>query len=145
MFTHFLIPTDGSPLSEAAARQGVQLAKSLNAEVTAFHVVPKFHVLTYKVEMVEDTKEAFEKDSRAHAEQYVTRVAEEARKAGVTCRTDFAVSDHPYEAIIAAAAGKGCDLIVMASHGRKGVQALLLGSETQKVLTHSRIPVLVLR
>jgi nucleotide-binding universal stress UspA family protein len=145
MFKHVLIPTDGSPLSEKAALQGVHLAKSLNAAVTAFHAAPKFHVVTYKTEMLEDTKQLYEQDSRAHAEKYVGVIENAAREAGVSCKTSFATSDHPYEAIIAASEANGCDLVVMASHGRKGVQALLLGSETQKVLTHSRIPVLVLR
>ena len=145
MFKHVLLPTDGSKLSDDAARMGVQLAKTVNAKVTVFHVMPEFHVFTYKTEMLEDTKKEFAKDSKAHASQYLSVIETAAKAAGVTCDVASAAHDHPYEAIIKVAKQRGCDLIVMASHGRKGMQAVLLGSETQKVLTHSHIPVLVCR
>jgi nucleotide-binding universal stress UspA family protein len=145
MFKHILLPTDGSRLSDDAIRMGVQLAKVVNAKVTGFHVMPEFHVFTYKTEMLEDTKDEFARDSKAHAAQYLNVVQSAADVAGVPCDIASAIHDHPYEAIINAAQEHGCDLIVMASHGRKGVQAVLLGSETQKVLTHSHIPVLVCR
>lgn len=145
MFKHLLLPTDGSQLSEAAIHKGVQFAKSINAKVTGFYVLPEFHLFTYRTEMLEDTKEQFARDSRAHAEQFLAVIEKAAKAAGVACDTAFATSDHPHEAIIQAAAEKGCDLIVMASHGRKGVQGILLGSETHKVLTHSTLPVLVYR
>ena len=145
MFKHVLLPTDGSKLSDDAARTGVQLAKTVNAKVTGFHVMPEFHVFTYKTEMLEDTKNEFAMDSKAHAAQYLSVIESAAKPAGVTCDIASATHDHPYEAIIRVAKQRGCDLIVMASHGRKGVQAVLLGSETQKVLTHSHIPVLVCR
>jgi nucleotide-binding universal stress UspA family protein len=132
MFKHLLLPTDGSKLSDDAIRMGVQLAKTVNAKVTGFYVMPEFHIFTYKTEMLEDTKGEFAKDSQAHAAQYLSVIETAAKAAGVTC-------------VIGAAKQRGCDLIVMASHGRKGVQAVLLGSETQKVLTHSHIPVLVCR
>ena len=145
MFKHILLPTDGSKLSDDAIRMGVQLAKTVNAKVTGFCVMPEFHVFTYKTEMLEDTKREFAKDSKAHAVQYLSVIETAAKAAGLTCDIASATHDHPYEAIIRAAKQRGCDLIVMASHGRKGVQAVLLGSETQKVLTHSHIPVLVCR
>jgi nucleotide-binding universal stress UspA family protein len=145
MFKHVLLPTDGSKLSEDAIRIGVQLAKTVNAKVTGIYVMPEFHVFTYKTEMVEDTKEEFAKDSKAHAAQYLNVIETAAKAAGVTCDIASTTHDHPYRAIIEAAKRRGCDLIVMASHGRKGVQGVLLGSETQKVLTHSDIPVLVCR
>jgi nucleotide-binding universal stress UspA family protein len=145
MFKHILLPTDGSRLSEIAVQRGLELAKSMNAKVTGFHVIPEFHVFTYRTEMLEDTRAEFAKDSRVHAEKYLAVIQKAAREAGVTCDTAYVTSDHPYEAIIKAAEERGCDLITMASHGRKGVQGLLLGSETYKVLTHSRIPVLVCR
>lgn len=109
------------------------------------YVIPKFHVFTYRTEMVEDTKDKFSRDSRAHAQKYLAVIEEAARKAGVPCETTDVTSDDPYEAIIDAAEKKGCDLIAMASHGRKGLKGVLLGSETHKVLIHSRIPVLVYR
>ncbi len=145
MFKHILLATDGSKLSDHAIRMGVQLAKAVNAKVTGFHVMPEFHVFTYKTEMLEDTKREFAEDSKAHAAQYLSVVETAAKTAGVTCDVASVTHDHPYEAIIKVAKQRGCDLIVMASHGRKGVQAVLLGSETQKVLTHSHIPVLVCR
>jgi len=145
MFRHLLLPTDGSQLSEAAIHAGVELAKSIDAKVTGFYAMPKFHMLTYQTEMLTDTKEQFAKDCKAHAERFLAVIVQAAKEAGVPCETALQASDHPYEAIIAAAKEKGCDLIVMASHGRSGVQAFLLGSETQKVLTHSSIPVLVSR
>jgi nucleotide-binding universal stress UspA family protein len=95
--------------------------------------------------MLEDTQQQYAQDSIAHAKQYLDVIEAAAQKAGVPCGTSYIASDHPHEAIIAAAEEKGCDLIAMASHGRKGVNALLLGSETQKVLTRTRIPVLVYR
>jgi nucleotide-binding universal stress UspA family protein len=145
MFKHVLVPTDGSKLSEDAIRMGVQLAKTINAKVTGFHVMPEFHVFTYKTEMLEDTKVEFTKHSNAHAAQYLSVVETAAKAAGVPFEVASAIHDHPYEAIIGVAKERGCDLIVMASHGRRGVQAVLLGSETQKVLTHSHVPVLVCR
>ena len=143
MFKNILLPTDGSPLSEAAIRKGVQFAKSINAKVTGFYALPEFHIVTYRTDMLEDTGESFAKDSRAQAEKYLGVIEKLAKEAGVACETVRATSDHPYEAIIKAAQDKGCDLIMMASHGRRGVRGLLLGSETQKVLTHAKLPVMV--
>lgn len=107
--------------------------------------MPPFHVFTYRTAMLEDTVEEFAKDSRAHADQYLAVIEKAAKAAVVTCDTGFATSDYPYEANIKVAEERSCDLVMMASHGRRGVQGLLLGSETQKLLTRSRIPVLVYR
>jgi nucleotide-binding universal stress UspA family protein len=95
--------------------------------------------------VMEDTKQEYEARGKAQADQYLTVVEKAAGNAGVAFDLAYVMSDHPYAAIIEAAEQKGCDLIVMASHGRRGVKAILLGSETHKVLTHSRIPVLVYR
>ena len=143
MFKHILLPTDGSSLSEAAIRKGIQFSKSIGARVTGFYAMPEFHVFTYKTEMLEDTKEQFARDSKAHAKKYLDVIEKAANDAGVVCDTVLATSDEPYEAIIQTAQDQGCDLIMMASHGRRGVRALLLGSETHKVLTHTKLPVLV--
>ena len=145
MFKHLLLPTDGSQMATAAIQQAVQFAKGINAKVTGIYVMPEFQTFTFKTEMLSDTKEAFERDCRAHAEQYLAVIKTAASAAGVACDTAVATSEHPYEAIIQAAEANGCDLIAMASHGRKGLQGVLLGSETQKVLTHSILPVLVYR
>jgi nucleotide-binding universal stress UspA family protein len=145
MFKHILLPSDGSELSEATIQKGIQLAKSINAKVTGFHVILPFHVFSLQTEMLEDTKEQYERQSKVQAEQFLSVIKKAAEKAGVNCDTDYVTSNHPYEMIIQAAEKKGCDLIMMASHGRRGAQGLLIGSETQKVLTHTKIPVLVFR
>jgi nucleotide-binding universal stress UspA family protein len=145
MFKHILLPTDGSERSEAAIQKGIQFAKSINAKVTGFHVILPFHVFTTQSKMLEDTQEQYERESKAQAEQFLGVIKKAAEKAGVSCDTDYVTSDDPYKMIISAAEKRGCDLIMMASHGRRGVQGLLIGSETQKVLTHSKIPVLVFR
>ena len=145
MFKHLLLPTDGSEASQATLLKGVRLAKEFNARITGISVVPEFHVLTFNTTMIEDTKDVLIAESRSQAHKYMTLLKKAADEEGVPCETEFVLSDHPYEAIIHASESKGCDLIMMASHGRRGVQALLIGSETQKVLTHSKIPVLVYR
>jgi len=145
VFKHILLPTDGSQLSELAIRRGMEFAKSVNARVTGLCVIPAFHVFTYKTEMLEDTEAEYAKDSSAHAAKNLATVTNAAKAAGVQCDTSSVISDRPYEAIIKAAEDKGCDLIMMASHGRSGMSGVLLGSETQKVLTHTGIPVLVYR
>ena len=145
MFKHLLVPTDGSEESETAIRKSIELAKSIRATVTGIHVLPTFHVFTHRTEMLEDTRELFEKDSRIHAAKFLASIERAAQEAGVPCNTVSVMSDQPYEAIIKTAAEQGCDLIAMASHGRKGVKGFLLGSETQKVLVHTQIPVMVFR
>ena len=145
MFKHILLPTDGSVLSTGAVLKGVQIAKTLGARVTGLHVSPRFHILTYRTDMLEDTRAEYERDCREHAERHLAFVAKTAGESGVACETLHATSDDVYQAIIDTARQQQCDLIAMASHGRRGAGALLLGSETNRVLTHSAIPVLVLR
>ncbi|MGF6597164.1 nucleotide-binding universal stress UspA family protein [Paraburkholderia sp. GAS448] len=145
MFKHLLVPTDGSALSDAAIQMAVTLARESGAKVTALHVIPEFHVLAYGTEMLADTEDRFIQVTRQHAENYLAVVTKAATQAGVECDTVARNHAHPYEAIISVAEQRDCDLIVMASHGRGGMRAMLLGSETQKVLTHSAIPVLVVR
>jgi nucleotide-binding universal stress UspA family protein len=145
MYKHILIPTDGSALSEAAVRQGIALARSLGAKTTVITVTPFFHTFAFDPGMITDTPEEYQRECEAFAAKTLG-VAEAAVKAtGVPFRGLHAVHDNPYAAIIEAAQNNQCDLIFMASHGRKGVSALILGSETTKVLTHSKIPVLVCR
>lgn len=145
MFKHILIPSDGSPTSEIAVKKGIAFARETGARVTGVYVMPEFHVVAIDPLMVIDTREEYIKDCEARARKIVAAIEVEAREQGVPCQTVFLTSDHPHEAIIETARGKECDLICMASHGHKGVKGLLLGSETQKVLTHSQIPVLVYR
>ena len=145
MFKHILLPTDGSKLSEKSVKQGVKIAKAINARITALHVVPEFHVFTYQAEMLESSRADYESDAAARAKSYLDFVKKVASGSDVKCDTVHVSSDQPFKEIIATAQKKGCDLILMASHGRRGIEGFLLGSETQKVLTHSRVPVLVYR
>jgi nucleotide-binding universal stress UspA family protein len=145
MFKHLLVPTDGSALSEAAIQMTITLAVESGAKITGLHVIPEFHVLAYGTEMIADNEDRIIQTARQRADDYLGIVKKAAAQAGVECNTVSTSRAHPYEAIISVAAEQNCDLIVMASHGRSGMRALLLGSETQKVLTHSQIPVLVVR
>ena len=147
MYTHILLPTDGSELSKMALREGVDLAKALGARVTAITVTAPFHVLSYSYSppMPTDTPEQYEKNMAALATQYLDEAKKIAALAGVTCNVVHAEHQHPYQAIIDTAQNRGCDAILMASHGRRGMSAIVLGSETLKVLTHSIIPVIVYR
>jgi nucleotide-binding universal stress UspA family protein len=145
MFKHILLPTDGSELSTAAIQQGIRLAKIIGAEVTALCVMPQQHPFYYETEIPLEALEQAAQRYREQADMFLAAVEKAAKEAGVPCASVYEVHDSPYEAIIRTAEKKGCDLIMMASHGRRGVKALLIGSETQKVLTHSKIPVLVYR
>jgi nucleotide-binding universal stress UspA family protein len=146
MFKHILIPTDGSELSEKAVKAGIDFAKSIGAKVTGFRAVDLYPWM-YGDYVPFDV---FSPEQRAEQEiAFSTRilkvVTDYAKTAGVTCKVYHAESIVPYEGIIKAAEDEGCDLIFMASHGRRGLAGLLLGSETVKVLTHCKIPVLVYR
>ena len=145
MYKHILIPTDGSELSDKAVKQGLALAKSVGAKVTAITVSETFHTFAIDPEMLTDTEEQYKIDCEARAEKYLSIAKNAATAAGVPYEGMHVMHDHPYEAIINAAKDKGCDLIFMASHGRRGMSAIVLGSETVKVLTHSKIPTLVCR
>ena len=126
-------------------KAGIKFAKETRAQVTGLHVCPEFHVLTYQVEMLEESKDKFSELRARRAIKYLAEIESEAKEAHVTCDTVSVVSDRPYEEIVKSALQKRCDLIIMASHGRRGVKGILLGSETQKVLAHSTVPVLVYR
>ncbi len=145
MYSNILIATDGSELAGKAVQHGIALAKRIGAKATGLTVVPPFHILTTDTRMIEDTPAAYQARMQKNAEQTLATVARAAQAAGVACETLQVEHEHPYRAIIDIAELKGCDLIVMASHGRHGVSALVLGSETVKVLTHCKIPVLVHR
>lgn len=145
MFRHVLLPTDGSQLSEIAIREGIRFAKESNARVTGVSVTPEYHHLAVDAALPQETEEVYRAASQARAKKHLAVLLKAASEVGVPCDGEIATSDHPYEAIIRTAERKGCDLILMASHGRRGIKGLLLGSETQKVLTHSKIPVLVYR
>jgi nucleotide-binding universal stress UspA family protein len=143
MYTNILIPTDGSELADNAVQHGIALAKRIGARVTVLTVLPPFRTITTDPQMIEDTPAQYKVRMQKHAEKILGGVATQA--AGVACETIQVEHEHPYQAIIETADSKGCDLIVMASHGRHGISAIVLGSETVKVLTHCKIPVLVHR
>jgi nucleotide-binding universal stress UspA family protein len=145
VYRHILIPTDGSPLSEQAIRHGVAFAKQVGARVTVVTVSETYHTFTLDPLMVADTAETYERDCEMRAARYLKPAQDAAYDAGVSYHGVHVFADHPWEAIIDTAGKVGCDLIVMASHGRKGMSAVLLGSETVKVLTHCLVPVLVCR
>src|SRR5262245_21539031 len=143
MFKHILVPTDGSRLSEVAVRKAIEMAKESNAKLTAIHVGTPFHVLALDSAALTDTRDDYERRMRQRGGEILADVEKAATQSGVRCAGRFEVNEQPYEAIIRAAEENGCDLVLMASPGRRGVKGLLLGSETHKVLTHSSIPVLV--
>ena len=147
MFKHILIPTDGSELSRATASRAVSFAKEAGARVTVFYAKPEYPIAYFGEGALIDptTPEKFAELADQQATEYLADVQRQCAEAGVECNTVSATSDIPYEAIIEAADKSGCDLIFMASHGRRGISGLLLGSETNKVLTHSKVPVLVYR
>jgi len=145
MFKHILLPTDGSPLSEAAMRKGIQFAKTINARVTGFCVAPELRHFGFDADIGPEFRKQAAAAIQAKVAKNLLAIEKAAKEAGVPCDTFCEISDHPYEMIVKVAEKRGCDLIMMASHGRRGVRGLLVGSETQKVLTHSKIPVLVYR
>ncbi|NML59578.1 universal stress protein [Massilia sp. RP-1-19] len=145
MFKHILLPTDGSDSSDVAIQSAVQLARETGATITGLHVVPPFHTFTYRADMLEDTEEQYDKESEVQARKVLMKIEQQAQAGGVPFDTVVIRSDDVYDAIIATANHRHCDLIAMASHGRRGMRGLLLGSVTQKVLTHSELPVLVYR
>jgi nucleotide-binding universal stress UspA family protein len=145
VYRHILIPTDGSQLSQNAIAHGADLAKSISAKVTILTVSTPFHTFAVEPEMVTDTSEQYTKHMANRAAKYLNSAKAAAAAAGVNCDTLHVEHDHPYQAIIDTAARESCDLIVMASHGRRGLSAIMLGSETLKVLTHGAVPVLVVQ
>ena len=147
MYKHVLLPTDGSELSEASVRAGITLAQHLGSNVTALFVMPdNNNVVFYRADaLIANSSAEFDREMNKQADQVLAFVEELAQQAGVAYELKRTVHASPYKAIIEQAQDSGCDLICMASHGRKGLSGLLLGSETQRVLTHSAIPVLVHR
>ena len=147
MYKHILIPSDGTELSDKAIEAGVEFARESKAKVTGFTAVPEYQVPTEDEMMARRgvSLAQYEQDARLKAQRTLQRIIDRASAAGVEYEADYALSDRPYEAIIRAAQKHRCDLIFMASHGRRGISALIHGSQTRDVLTHSTIPTLVYR
>ncbi|MEM5428786.1 universal stress protein [Cupriavidus oxalaticus] len=143
MFKHMLVAVDGSTLSDTAYRKAIELARTLQASITAMQVVAHYDVMRLQTAMLQETRARYMEEAYRQAEEYLASIAKEAAAAGVTCNTACVTGDHIFQVILDEAEARKCDLIVMASHGRRGLQALLIGSETQRVLTHTKLPVLV--
>lgn len=147
MFSHILVPTDGSELSEETVAKAVEYAKKTDARITFFYAQADHRVESYGETILVDrgAPETFRKKAEARAQEVLAKCEATATAAGVTADCMAVPTNAVFEGIIDTATKSGCDLIFMASHGRRGISALLLGSETHKVLTHSKIPVLVYR
>ena len=145
MFTHILLPTDGSELSLHAIDTRIALAAKIGAKVYAFHVIPPLPAVRYFADMLQMPEATYTSSAEHRAQGYLASVRERADAAGVPCDTGYAIDRRPYCAIAGAAAKQHCDLIVMATHGWRCFDRLLLGSETHKVILNVNVPVLVVR
>lgn len=145
MYKHILIPTDGSPQSRKAIREGIALAKTLGARVTGFYSPEQYEVLAYGEYFPPNliSKSEWAKRSKQTAEKYLAPLEKAAKAADVAYQGYYKESIAPWQAIVDAAQKKKCDLIFMASHGRTGLPGIVLGSQAAKVLSHSTMPVLV--
>jgi nucleotide-binding universal stress UspA family protein len=147
LYKHILVATDGSKLSAKAVAHAIDLAQALGAKLSAFYASPDYPMPAYADGVVYEpvSRKEYAALAKKEADKILNAVALKAESAGLEFNAAQAISPAPWEAILAAAKKHKCDAIVMASHGRRGVSALLLGSETQRVLTHSKLPVIVVR
>lgn len=148
MFRKILVPTDGSRLAAKGVKSGVRLAKALGAKVVGGYVIAPYSPPVYgeaAMYVPGATPQDYKKVTEKQAKKALAAVAIEAEAAGVACETQFVIDAPPWQGILKIARARKCDAIVMASHGRGGIGGLLLGSETNGVLAHSKIPVLVCR
>ena len=148
MYKNILVPIDGSTRSDKAAKEAAGLARAVGAKLTLFHCAADYPAPVYAESAIltaQITSGQYRKETVRVAEAVLAKAAAKLASSGLTVDTMHAVNALPYDAIVDAAAKKKCDLIVMASHGRRGLSGFLLGSETQKVLTHCKVPVLVVR
>ena len=145
MYKSILVPIDGSRLSAFAIDEALALASSLRARVTFVTAIEPFFMFAFAPEQIADAQQLYEQQARQAAEQLLSEAEAKASETGVVCDTVVASAGDPHDAILETARDLDCDLIAMASHGRRGVKAVVLGSVTAKVLTHSEIPVLVYR
>lgn len=147
MYKNLLVATDGSKLSGKAVAHAIALAKAVGAKLTAFYAAPDYPMPAYADGVVYEpvSRKEYAKLAAQDADKILEDVAGKAAAAGVECKTAYSIAAAPWEAILDGAKKNKCDAIVMASHGRRGISAVLLGSETQKVLTHTKVPVIVVR
>jgi nucleotide-binding universal stress UspA family protein len=145
MYQHILLPTDGSDLSLKAVDAGIGLASKLGARVFGLHVATPFPALSYMTEVITISASAYEEEAATRAERYLAEIAERAKDAGVECQTHYTFDENPGKVICELGNAHECDLIVMGSHGRRGLDRLLLGSVAQRVLLRCDLPVLICR
>lgn len=145
LFRRILLPIDGSELSYRAFTMGLELASNFGAEAVVIHVVPPFNAIAYMTEFLAATELRYSQHAVQSASRYLDKAKALAKDVQVQCEYHFMFGEHPHEAILGAADEHHCDLIVMATHGWHGLNRLVLGSETQKVLARSHVPVLVCR
>jgi nucleotide-binding universal stress UspA family protein len=145
MYKRILLPTDGTEFCERAIRQGVELAKRLGASVVGVTVTQPLHSALPRSFIPKDLVGIIHSETVKLADENLSAVRTAAEAAGVQAELEHVSNDHPWQGIVDTAQAKNCDLIVMASHGRRGVASVVLGSETHKVLIHSKTPVLVVR
>jgi nucleotide-binding universal stress UspA family protein len=147
MYRHILVATDGSELAKRAIDAAIALAKAVGARITGLYAVPEYippvdaMVPVYQF----PSRDEYQRQAAIEADMVLKDVVDACATAGVPCEVTHGIDSHPYRLILATAKSRGCDLICMSSHGRRGITALILGSETQKVLTHGELPVLVVR
>jgi nucleotide-binding universal stress UspA family protein len=145
MYKHILIPIDGTALSDSAVDKGMAFAREIGARVTVLMTIEPAPIVMMAMVQLTEQQARYHQHASEQAARHLGEALAKAKAAGVPCDAVQVDHDHPYQAIIETAASRGCDLIAMASHGRRGISALVLGSETTKVLTHSTTPVLVYR
>ena len=145
MYKHILVATDGSEISERAVSHATELAQKLKAKLLIVTITEPFHILSLGVEQLESTRPEYNRHMAEHAQTVLASAAKIASEVGVECQIIHRSAEHPYAAILNVANDRGCDLIVVGSHGRSGLSSLLLGSTTMKILAHSTIPILVIR
>jgi nucleotide-binding universal stress UspA family protein len=145
MYMHLLLPTDGSELALRGVDAGIALAARLGASVHAFHVLRPLAAVAYFADAIQFPATSYNQQAIERAEGYLAEVSRRAQEADVPCRSSYVFDHRPYVAIIGAAQREQCDLIVMGSHGRQGLESLLLGSQTHQVILAGRLPVLVCR
>jgi len=147
MYKNLLVATDGSKLSDRALAHAIGLAQAVGATLTIFYAAPDYPMPAYADGVVYEpvSRKEYAKLAAEDAQKILDKAATKAEAAGLISKTTYTIASAPWEAILAAAKKHKCDAIVMASHGRRGISAVLLGSETQKVLTHTKLPVIVVR
>jgi nucleotide-binding universal stress UspA family protein len=145
MYKHILVPTDGSPLASTAVKAALAFAAEVHAKVTGYYAIEDMNMHHMGAYLTNELREEFDKRARTAAEQHVSEPAKAAKAAGVPYNWMISKVVQPHEGIVEAARESGCDIIFMASHGHRGLTGMIVGSVTQKVLSHSNIPVLVFR